>query len=254
MQLYVLPCDWGETQLNDIERVLKDTASHLNQLLRNPFEGIIHVKSLPLDADPYTPYVEWREPLDEPFVIWLAVLDPDGHDRDWCKYAYQFSHEFCHVLSDYNSLKGNPNNWFHESICELASVFTLRCMAETWTTNPPYCDPAWASYAQAFRDYAQKLLLCPKRNLPEAMTLPDWLSSHEESLREKKDQRNKNAAVAYSLLSLFENHRAGWNAIQSLPDCSGSLKEYFTAWHSCADAADKDFIACLSKAFDYTLG
>ena len=252
MQLCVLPYGWGVARPDYIETLLKDVASDLNQWLRNPFEGIIKVKPLPLGADPYTPYVEWRDPPDEPFVIWLAVRDPDGGDLDWCRFAYQFSHEFCHVLSDYNRLKDNPNNWFHESICELASVFTLRCMAKRWSTQPLY--PNSVSYAQAFRDYAQKLLLCPKRNLPEAMTLPDWLSSHEESLREKKDQRNKNAAVAYSLLSLFENYPAGWNAIRSLPDCSGCLEEYFAVWHSCADAADKGFIARLSKAFDYTLG
>ena len=243
MQLRVLPCNWGVARPDYIETLLKDVASDLNQWLRNPFEELIKIKSLPPGNDPVAAY---RESPDDPFSIYLSV-----RDLDWCKFAYQFAHEFCHVLSGYEGLRDNPNNWFHEAICELASVFTLRRMAKRWSTQP--LPPNSVSYAQAFRDYAQKLLLCPRRNLPEAMTLPDWLSSHEESLREKKDQRNKNAVVAYSLLSLFENYPAGWNAIRSLPDCSGSLKEYFAVWHSCADAADKDFIARLSNVFDYTI-
>ena len=246
MQLHVLQGDWGEARLNDIEKVLIDTASHLNTLLRNPFEEIIHVKPLPLEIDPYTPHVEWRESPDEPFVIWLAV-----RDCYWCQYAYQFSHEFCHVLSHYNRLRDNPNNWFHEAICELASVFTLRRMAETWKTNPPY--PNWVSYAPALNNYAQELLSRPERNLSEHMPLQDWLSSHEESLREKRDQRGKNAAVAYSLLSIFENCPAGWNAIRNLPDYSGWLEEYLADWHSSVDTADKSFVASLSQVFGYSI-
>ena len=242
MQLYVLPCDWGIAQLNDIERVLKDTASHLNRLLRNPFEGIIHAKPSP---DPI-PRTLLRTSPDAPFVIWLSV-----RDRLWCKFAYQFSHEFCHVLSGYEGLEGNPNNWFHEAICELASVFTLRCMAERWPDDPPY--PHWADYAPAFEQYSQDLLSDPEAQLPAGKTLQAWLSSYEEMLRKCRYKRQKNALVAYALLPIFESDPSGWNAIQSLPDCSGSLKEYFAAWHSCADAADKDFIARLSKAFDYTI-
>ena len=39
MQLCITQDDWGVAQPHDIEKLLKDTASHLNQLLRNPFEG-----------------------------------------------------------------------------------------------------------------------------------------------------------------------------------------------------------------------
>ena len=73
-------------------------------------------------------------------------------DRQQNQYAYQFAHEFCHVLSGYEGLEGNPNNWFHETICELASVFTLRRMAERWPTHPPY--PNWAGYSKHLLEYA----------------------------------------------------------------------------------------------------
>ena len=246
MQLCVLQGDWGNAQPNDIEKLLKDTASHLNRLLRNPFEGIIHVKPSP---EPI-PRTLLRTSPDAPFVIWLSV-----RDRDWCKFAYQFAHEFCHVLSGYEGLEGNPNNWFHEAICELASVFTLRCMTEQWPKHPPYLDPEWANYAQALKKYSQDLLSRPQVQLPEGVTLQNWLLSHEETLRRDRYwcQRKGNDLVAYKLLPIFETTREGWNAIRSLPKSSGCLEEYFAVWHSCADAADKDFIARLSKAFDYTI-
>ena len=50
-----------------------------------------------------------------------------ARDTYWNKYAYQFAHEFCHVISKHDNLKENPNNWFHEAICELSiHAFTLR--------------------------------------------------------------------------------------------------------------------------------
>ena len=43
----------------------------------------------------------------------------------WNQYAYQFDMNSVMWLSGYEDLAGNPNNWFHETICELASMFTL---------------------------------------------------------------------------------------------------------------------------------
>ena len=246
MQLRVLPGDWGVARPDYIETLLKDVASDLNQWLRNPFEELIKIKSLPPCNNPVTAY---RESPDDPFCIYLSV-----RDLDWCKFAYQFAHEFCHVLSGYECLRDNPNNWFHEAICELASVFTLRCMAERWSSQPLSPNPV--SYAQALKKYSQDLLSRPQVQLPEGVTLQNWLLSHEETLRRDRYwcQRKGNDLVAYKLLPIFESTREGWNAIRSLPDCSGSLKEYFVEWHSVAHPADKDFIARLSNAFDYTIG
>ena len=139
---------------------------------------------------------------------------------EWSQFAYQFSHEFCHVLSNYENLKANPNNWFHEAICELASVFTLRRMAERWRTHPPY--PNWADYVAAkLRDYSEKTLSRQEVQLPEGVTLQSWLSSQEESLRKGEYQREKNDLVAYALLPIFENTPEGWNAIRNFPTSSG---------------------------------
>ena len=221
MQLHVQQADWGDARLNDIETLLNDTASHLNRLLRTPFQGTICVVPSPPGEPPRARY---REPPDAPFVIWLTA-----RDLEWSQFAYQFSHEFCHVLSNYENLKANPNNWFHEAICELASVFTLRRMAERWRTHPPY--PNWADYAAKLRDYSEKTLSRQEVQLPEGVTLQSWLSSQEESLRKDAYQREKNALVAYALLPIFESAPEGWNAIRKFPTSSGCLADYLVDWH-----------------------
>ena len=242
MQLHVLQGDWGEARLNDIEKLLTDTVSHLNGLLRVPFDVPIYIMPSLIKI----PYVMYRTSPDSPLTIYLSA-----RDRYWCQFAYQFSHEFCHVLSNYDRLEGTPNNWFHESICELAAVFTLRRMAENWPANPPY--PHWAGYAEALEDYSQELLSRPEVKLPEGVTLQEWLSSHEGMLRKNEYHREENAIVAYALLPIFENTPTGWNAIRSLPNSSGCLEEYFVDWHSSAEPADRDFIARLSNAFGYSI-
>ncbi len=92
------------------------------------------------------PRVLYRCSQCEPYVIQL-----DTRGTYWSQYAYQFSHEFCHILSGYEHLKENPNQWFHETVCELASVFSLRRMAERWPIHPPY--PKWADYSDSLMCY-----------------------------------------------------------------------------------------------------
>ena len=237
MQLHISQSDWGNAQIDNIASLLKDTASHLNRLLRTPFEGTIYVAPSPPGKPPRALY---RPSLDAPFVILLSA-----RNRKWCQFAYQFSHEFCHVLCGYEDLKENPNNWFHEAICELASVFTLRRMAERWPTRPPYCN--WTDYTRALRDYWQELLSQPAVQLPEEIPLHSWLSDHEPALRENEYQRDKNALVAYQLLPIFENTPTGWNAIRHLPNSTGPLADYLVDWHTSVDSVDKPFIERLSN-------
>ena len=241
MQIKVAPCDWGGAQPLDIEVLLTDVASHLTRLFREPFIGIIEVSATPsANDDPITLY---RSSPQAPFPVRLSARG--GY---WCKFAYQFSHEFCHVLSDYERLRGNPNNWFHEAICELASVFIIRRMAKRWLTCPPY--PGRTDYAQSLASYVQERLLRKECQLPLGMTLSAWLLSEEGSLRQGPYQRVKNAVVAYSLLPIFESEPAGWNAIRNLPDSSVMFRDYLIEWHELVELVDKPFVNRIIKLFE----
>ena len=239
MQISVLPCDWGEARLCDIEALLKDTASHLTRELRNPFNGIVNVKTAP--PNNRKPRIHFRSAPDDPFVIQLTA-----QNRRWSQFSYQFAHEFCHALSGYQQLRNNPNNWFHEAICELASVFSLRRMVERWPTHPPF--PNWSGYTKSLEEYVVDLLSRGSVQLPIDISLHDWLSSNEEQLRRGDPyQRDKNALVAYALLPIFECCPSGWNTITKFPSSSARMAEYLAEWHSLVDTVDKPFVERLTR-------
>ncbi len=246
IQLHVSQADWGNIQPNEIAALLQDTAFHINRLLWVPFHEKIQVVPSQVDH----PKVLYRSSPEEPYTIWISA-----RDDFWCKFAYQFAHEFCHVLLGYENLKENPNNWFHESLCELASVFTIRRMAQRWLTHPAF--PKRTDYAVALRDYWKNLLNNQEAQLPEGIFLHSWLSLRENELREspidEREQRNNQKLVVYQLLPIFEKIPNGWNAIRKLPNSSDKLADYLIAWYRAVDPHDKTFVARISEAFGYTI-
>ena len=240
MNITVLECDWGGARPSNIESLLKDAARHLVGAFREPPTGSIVVGATPHVDD--LPITLFRSSPEEPFTILLPA-----RGRHWSQFAYQFSHELCHVLSDYERLRGSRNGWFHEAICELASIFTIRRMAEAWPTHPPY--PNWAGYAESLAGYAEDCLAKDERRVPAGMTLAAWLSSEEEDLRRDRPQRDKNAVVAYSLLPIFESEPTVWNAIRSLPDSSAMFREYLLEWHAWVGPAEKPLVKRILGAF-----
>ena len=244
--MIVVSGEWGVARAADIEKLLSDTASHINSLLKTPWAGEVHVKPAPAPPSVSTPRTLCRFSRTDPIVIQLTCKD-----RRWNQYAYQFAHEFCHVLSGYEDLEGNPNNWFHETICELASVFTLRRMGEQWATHPPYAN--WTDYSKSLLKYAAQRQKRDEVQLPIGTNLPDWLSSHESGLRKDRYQRDKNALVAYALLPIFEELPAGWNSIRKFPSSSGELKCYLSDWASAADPDDVPFVVRLANMLGHTI-
>ena len=200
MNLTVAPYGWGMALSIDVQVLLEDTASHLNRLMRDPFVGTVVV--VPAPCDDFNPMTHYRPSPNDPFFIQLTA-----RDKRWAKFAYQFSHECCHVLSGYERLRGSRNNWFHEALCELSSVFTIRRMAERWPSSPPY--PNWSDYARQLASYAENCLSKEERRLPVGMTLStDRLLSQEDSLRQDRYQRDKNAVAAQILPTADLRERA----------------------------------------------
>ncbi len=232
---------WGDCQAVDVKAVLEDVARHLCQPLRLPVQETICV--VPSPENIHHPRTLDRLSPADPIVIWLSA-----RNRLWAKFSYQFSHELCHVVSGHERLKSNPNNWFHETICELASLFTLRRMAETWPTAPPY--QQWADYSVSLSSYAEERLQRPEHQLPPGVTLSDWLTSQEDVLRQDRYQREKNGIVAGELLPLFESDPSGWNAIRRFPKSSLGFKEYLLEWRSQVDSMDQPFVGTIIQRFE----
>ena len=232
MHIHICPCDWGESHPADIQALLDDTASHIDRELRKPVEGTINILNLPSQEDPITFY---RQDRKGPFDVNLTA-----RDHFWSQYAYQFAHEYCHVQSGYELLHGNPNNWLHESICELASLYTLRRMGERWRKKPPY--PNWAAYAPELTAYADKIISARSLAGVSDPEFAAWLMAEEPELRKDPYQREKNKIVACRLLGLFEECPGGWNSIRALPASTATLLDYLKDWRAACSRDDRPFV------------
>ncbi len=230
MKISVLQCEWGSAHPDDIQSLLRDVASHIERELRDPFPGAIEVMNLPGLSKPRTIY---RTTGNGAYPINLTAKN-----GLWSKFAYQFAHEFCHVLSGYERLRDNPNQWFHESICEIASIFVIRRMGERWQHHK---NPLWASFAQSHTNYADELMSNHSNNMPSG-SFRVWLSKNEAGLRADPYLRDKNGVVATRLLPNFEQEPSGWNAVRLLPATTGNIQEYIESWRSYVDARDHGFV------------
>ena len=139
------PEGWGKAAAADVKAVL---GSAIGEMWRY-FPGRKLEPFLILRGH-QGPIVQYQRNTMKEIVVWL-----DTQDLYWCQYTYQIAHEFCHILSGFDDdWKGNL--WFEESLCETASLFVLRRLAQTWTKNPPF--ESWRAYAPRFSEYAEDIM------------------------------------------------------------------------------------------------
>ncbi len=143
---------------------------------------------------------------------------------------YQFAHEFCHVVSDYNRLRSteSKNEWFHEALCELASIFVMHGTGEHRLKK----------YIDGYLDESIQVL-------DEIPDFGAWLLNKEPHLREPRDgglDRKTNAVVAYRLHPLFVQHPEIWGTLKSLPKSDSVLVEYLEEWKQNVENQDRGLI------------
>jgi len=169
------------------------------------------------------------------------VMRLDTSNTYWAQYSFQFAHEFCHILSGYREGKA-PNKWLEETLCEVASLYTLRAMAKSWETSPPY--PHWKDYRLALKEYAQRRI--DQYRQTDRAGVPAFLEKNEKELRANGTNREMNSALAIILLEDFEAEPTGWEAIRWIntgprgPD--DSLRTYLLHWRRSAPEKHRAFI------------
>jgi len=170
----------------------------------------------------------------------------------WAQYTFQFAHEFCHILCNYDE---DPSRckWFEEAICEVASLFVLRRSGETWKARPPY--PNWKEYAKSLAEYADgRIKAAP---LPAGKTLAEWYKENADALAATAVDRERNTIAAVQLLPFLEKAPEHWEAVTWLNTekltPSHTLPEYLRAWRSNAPEKHRGFITDLAKALGVDL-
>src|SRR5712691_6185214 len=110
-----------------------------------------------------------------------------ARDNHWAQYSFQFAHECCHALINYSNDdqelardRSYANLWLEESLCETASLFTLRALSRSWLIAPPY--GTWRDYAPWFATYAEERLALPEHHLPAGTSFVDWFRANEPAL------------------------------------------------------------------------
>lgn len=232
MTIELAPGNWGDVEMGDIQSVLESVLGEFQSHVAYQREGGLKLRVVPRST---SPRVLFDRGAQGEYVIYLTARN----DR-WYQYAYQFSHELCHIFSNFDH-KDKPgdahataNQWFEESLCETASLFTLKRLAVAWASKPPA--RKWIGYAPTFASYADHLLAEAHRHLPQQQSLEQWYQENRLLLRDNPYLREKNALVATALLPLFEQNPSLWQAIAYLnADKSSSLKafaDYLADWHS----------------------
>lgn len=184
------------------------------------------------------------------------VIELTARNERWYQYAYQFSHELCHVFSRFDRKEHGAeivrsNQWFEESVCEAASLYALRQLVQTWPTEP--FAARFPAAGRVLAQYAQELISQPHRQLPEGTAFAAWFADNQAALRDEPYQRQKNELVAAVLLPLFEDEPRGWASLAFLnvgADAQHtSFEDYLEAWRNAAPAELQPFVARIEVAF-----
>ena len=240
-KIIVQPDKWGDASKEDIAKVLESAA---RELCRHFPEAIDPIE---VRRGKGSPQVLFRRGPNREYQV---QLDVEG--TYWAQFAFQFAHELCHIQCRYREVR-HPNHWFEEMLCEAASLYTLRQMADAWKTKPPY--PNWKNFAPRLADYAQKRI--DEARLAEDATLAIWYESHERELRENGMLRDLNLVAASAILPLLEKSPASWEAatwLNASPvEKDQSLADFLQSWHDRCPSRHHAFVRTLAAEFGIPL-
>jgi hypothetical protein len=236
LQIEIVEGYWGDAKTEDIHCLLENIAKQILQYFDEPFSAHIFVECHPSRP---TPEVNCRYSTGEHFISLTT--------QDYSAWSYEFAHELCHVLSGHEHLYSLPNKWFHETICELASIFVMRQMARGQPIS------IWQNFSSKFSNYAERLVTSLDFQLPINTDLPNWFKINEQSLRADERQRDKNGIVALHLLPLIESNPKYWQSICFIPDSAESFKIFLDEWRINCPEQQKPFVTQIAETFNFSL-
>ncbi|MBT4692000.1 MAG: hypothetical protein HOB73_01500 [Planctomycetaceae bacterium] len=241
LRIVVLPGDWGASELADIKKVCESAAVTLTTHL--PDDGFAPIMVQREKSGPITLY---RRGQGNEYIVKL-----DTSDRAWAQLAFQFAHEFCHIVCNYRDVT-NQQLWFEETLCECASLYALRQMAIQWKTNPPYSN--WKSYASSLGDYAADRITTHGGRKD---SIGQFYLANQAELNKTGTNRDLNTYLAIQLLPLFEATPTAWQALRYInlgpAEENASFQSYLQGWHDRSPKKHRGFIQQLATEFDLKL-
>jgi hypothetical protein len=248
VSIRVLPGDWGGADRQDVENLLVSVAREL--WVYFPERSLKPIVVAPTERHPVAGYAKGP---DGEYFVYLSA-----RGRHWSQYAYQFAHEFTHILSNYEK-NGRSlvrrNQWFDESLCETASLFTLRRLGASWLKGDSVPYPHWKPYGTALQTYVRDLLAQPHRVLTAKSGFAEWYRGNAEALDQNPYLRERDEVVAGMLLPLFEEYPEAWSTIAYLnlqeSDATGSFHEYLANWHRNTPERQRPLVTKIIELFGF---
>lgn len=238
---------WGSTRVEDLQIVLDAVAAEFG--LHFPGRSIGLVQVVPGTG----PLVLFQRSPEGAYIVELSA-----RNERWHQFIYQFSHELCHIYSNFDNKDlaalQRGNQWFEESVCETAALYTLRRLAARWGSTPPQA--RWSVHATALHNYAEYFLNEPHRRLPAARPFTTWFQENQAALLSNPYFRDKNEVVANLLLPLFESEPRYWGAIAYLnyekDHARKGFADFLRAWHDAAPQEYREVVRKIMGLFEAT--
>ena len=217
--LKVVGGGWGDVSTDAVQAVLDSVFRVVTQSFGRSPDAPIRVEWW--EKDPRTLYDH------RPYEIRISA-----GSTYWCQYVYQFAHELCHVMTNFDRVKEHRYKWFEEALCELCSLFVLNRLTSTWRTDPPrfVCDAA--GFAEQFKIYADGVTRERSGACPEDFAW--WFTQHTRTLEQDRYRRTLNGVVADALLHHFLADPSVWQECGRLNHWDArtdpSFGSYLDAW------------------------
>lgn len=216
----VLNGNWGAATLAGIGDVLQSVYDALT-------EAFQEIPDKPIEVS--------RWPIHHPKTISdsrLYHVRLTAHDTYWSMYAREFAGELCRILTGFGRFKEHKHRWFDQAVSELASLYALHCISESWAKAPPASVYKALEFAPYHRQYAERI----EQQLSSVADSPlsKWLPRNMTRLEADRCDHALGGVVAVVLLPLFRREPTLWRECGLLntwdPSASRSFSEYLDAW------------------------
>ena len=195
-----------------------------------PVEMLLQERSCSAPAHPVEVYA--RD--DHPQVDLIGGVQRIGltaqQDR-YLQYAYQFAHEYAHVLTNWQDGKNSRYKWFEETLAEFASLFVVQSFAESQEYG--FETEEWIDYLEDVkRDHTDNRL--KNYRIGPAVKARSWFPQLLPVLAKNDVIRELNGAIAAELLPHFMERPKLWRALAFLnrwdTGKNQDFRDYLASW------------------------
>ncbi|MCY3721056.1 MAG: dockerin type I domain-containing protein [Candidatus Poribacteria bacterium] len=227
---------WPEGSTEDIKLMVETLASQFQKYLRLENK----IKDITINIEYGGPRIEYRTWKPNTHYIFLSVSGEWWQEQLF----YQFAHEFCHILHNHHEFgTGHPNKWFYESICMMASIWSLDYMSEKWLEISP--NNKWNDWGQWIKIYSDTNK--DRQAVQFKGTSSEWLDEFEQFLRGDANNVFTHhllvSQLSYNfILPIFQKNPEAWNAVRYMPTSKSKIDDYMKEWYNNVDIQYQQFV------------